>query len=116
MISTRTSKRNQVSEDAILRVLGRLDSIVEGVTKIGVAYVGFKAANHWTGALTNLVALKLAQGGNVVAGAAGTAVLAISGLTQMQPQQDQPLLDYGTAMGEASWPYWLFGDPSQYQK
>jgi len=79
MTSTDTSKK----EAAFLSLGGRLDSIIDGVTKIGVAYAGYKAANHISGGLAALVALQLAKSGNVVAGAAGLATLGLIGATNL---------------------------------
>lgn len=96
MTSTKTRSRKQALSDgdkiALATVAGNLDRVIDGVTKIGVAYIGFKAANHWTGALTNLVALRLAEGGNLAGGVAGVAVLAYSGLTQVVTPSDTSYL------------------------
>lgn len=59
------------------------DRLLDAFTKAGVAYVGYNASNHWTGALVALISLKLAQGGNLAGGIAGTSVLGILGLTNV---------------------------------
>jgi len=71
-------------EVALLKVGTRLDNILSGVTKLGVAYLGFKAANHWTGAIAGLVALRLAESGNAPAGVAGLATLGFIGANQVE--------------------------------
>ncbi|GAG94486.1 unnamed protein product, partial [marine sediment metagenome] len=71
MTNTDMSKK----EAALLSLGGRLDNLINGVTKLGVAYFGAKAANHWSGAITGLVALRLAESGNAPAGIAGLATL-----------------------------------------
>lgn len=97
MTSTGMKKKQEALSDsdkqAFATVLSRLDQLVDGATKLGVAYIGYKAANHWSGALTNLVALKLAQGGNLAGGVAGVSVLAFSGLTQIIPTTEQEQID-----------------------
>jgi len=94
-------------ETAILQLLSRSDQLIETATKVGVAYLGYTSNNHWSGALTALVALKLAQSGNVVAGAAGIGVLSFIGLTQagvkiVIPTPGEPF-PYGP---------WRFSDPN----
>lgn len=59
------------------------DRLLDAFTKAGVAVVGYNASNHWTGALVALISLKLAQGGNLAGGIAGTGVLSILGLTNV---------------------------------
>lgn len=59
------------------------DRLLDAFTKAGVALVGYNASNHWTGALTALISLKLAQGGNLAGGIAGTGVLSLLGLTNL---------------------------------
>lgn len=59
------------------------DRLLDAFTKAGVAYVGYNASNHWTGALVALISLKLAQGGNLAGGIAGTGVLSLLGLTNV---------------------------------
>lgn len=81
------SSITQEDKNNLAVVASRLDQVISGLTKLGVAYVGYKATNHWTGALTGLIALKMAEGGNLAGGAAGTAVLGLLGLTQMPPVQ-----------------------------
>lgn len=57
--------------------------MIAGLTKLGVAFVGFKATNHWTGALSALIALRMAEGGNLAGGVAGVGVLGLLGLSQL---------------------------------
>lgn len=42
--------------------------------------MGIKATGHWTGALTALVALRLAQANNLAAGVAGVGTLTALGI------------------------------------
>jgi len=84
------AKSSSISQEAIIRLISRSDRLIEAGTKIGVAYLGYQANNHWTGALTSLIALKLAQSGNVVAGAAGVSVLGIIGLTNITKKTTSP--------------------------
>lgn len=72
-----------MDKESIVRLITNSDRLIETATKAGVALLGYKANNHWTGALTSLVALKLAQSGNIVAGAAGVGVLGFIGLTNI---------------------------------
>lgn len=67
----------------MINLVGKADSIIEALTKAGVAVVGYNASKHWTGALTALVSLKLAQGGNLAAGVAGVGVLSLLGLANI---------------------------------
>lgn len=71
---------------AILRLIERSDKLLDTATKLGVAYVGYKASNHWSGALTGLVALRLSNSPNLAAGIAGTTVLGFLGLTNVVNQ------------------------------
>jgi len=98
-------------ETAIIQLLSRSDRLIETATKAGVAYLGYKSNNHWTGALTSLVALKLAQSGNLAAGAAGVGVLAIIGLTDLGTKYVNPLDP--TAGGSKPYCYgpWRFSNP-----
>ena len=76
-------------KEALLRVIERSDRILDAATKIGVAYVGYKAADHPSGALAGLVALKLANANNLAAGVAGVATLTALGITSVAKQQFQ---------------------------
>ena len=94
-------------------LLARADHLIEAATKIGVAYVGFRAGEKIAkgggvgGALSNLIALKLAQSGNIVAGAAGVATLAGTGLTSIGA------LDLISEVSEdIDWNYYLYGGTS----
>ncbi|GAG66732.1 unnamed protein product [marine sediment metagenome] len=83
--------------EALLNLTSRLDSLVTGATKLGVAYAGYRANGHWTGALTGLVALRLAEGGNLAGGAAGLGTLALIGVANV-PQIVQPITDLATTV------------------
>lgn len=72
-----------LDDRAMINLAGKADSIIEALTKTGVAIVGYNASKHWTGALTALVSLKLAQGGNLAAGVAGVGVLSLLGLANI---------------------------------
>jgi hypothetical protein len=61
-------------------------------TKAGVAYAGARATGHWTGAITALVALRLATGGNLAGGLAGTGVLTVIGVGNLAPRTDNPYI------------------------
>lgn len=71
---------------SITRLIANSDRIIEALTKAGVALVGYQANKHWSGALSALIALKLAQGGNIVAGTAGLLVLGGIGLDRIVKQ------------------------------
>ena len=73
-------------ETAIIRLLARSDQLVDTATKVGVAVIGFKANNHWSGALTGLVALRLSNSPNLAAGVAGVGVLTGLGLLNIIQQ------------------------------
>lgn len=75
-------------EEMALKAAINGDRILETFTKAGVAFVGYNASNHWTGALTALISLQLAKGGNLAGGIAGTGVLALLGLTNVINQRD----------------------------
>lgn len=90
-------------DEQLLRVIEKSDVILETATKLGVAYMGYKSNKDWSGALTALIAFKLAQSGNVVAGAAGVGVLALIGATQIP-----------TIPGVDPIPWSTFVDPSYY--
>jgi len=81
---------------SITRLVANSDRIIEALTKAGVALVGFQSNNHWTGALTALVALRLASGGNLAGGVAGTGVLAVMGLDRIRapaaPTGERPFI------------------------
>lgn len=70
-----------------MKLFTNSDRLIETFTKAGVAYVGYKSTNHWTGSLTALVALKLAQGGNLAAGIGGMTILGLMGLTDLLPRE-----------------------------
>lgn len=69
-------------QDKLLhKLLSKAEHLPELATNLGVAYTGYKSCSHWSGALTALVAYKLAQSMNPAAGLAGVGVLAYLGLT-----------------------------------
>ena len=78
-------------ERIIAKFIEHSDRLINTATKLGVAYVGYKANNHWSGALTGLVALRLAESNNLAAGIAGTATLAVIGLTSIPKNSDIPI-------------------------
>ena len=73
-------------ETAIIELIARSDQLVDTATKLGVAFIGYKANNHWSGALTGLVALRLSNSPNLAAGVAGVGVLAGLGLMNIVQQ------------------------------
>ena len=66
--------------EGIVDRLDKLERIPDIVMKAGLAYAGYQAMNHWTGAITALVGLKLATGNNLAGGAAGVTTLTLIGL------------------------------------
>ena len=71
------------------KIIGKAEHLADIALKAGVAYTGFKATNHWSGGLTALVALRLAQAPNLAAGLAGTGMLAWLGLSAfVSPEGD----------------------------
>lgn len=66
-------------------VIDRADKIASIATNAGVAYIGFNALKHPTGALVGLLALRLAQSPNLASGAAGIAALTGLGALNMVP-------------------------------
>ena len=55
------------------------DKLLNVIAAAGVGYVGYKAFNHWSGALTGLLALQLVKSPNLAAGTAGVGTLAALG-------------------------------------
>jgi len=99
-----------LNQETIATVVSRLDSIVTGATKLGVAYAGYKSVDHWGGALVGLVALRLAEGGNIAAGGAGLATLGAIGVASIPVISDRLGDDYAaspTQAGGFDLPYWL---------
>lgn len=84
-------------QELLIRLAEKSDKIIDSAMKVGVAYMGYKAANHWTGSLNALIALKLAQSGNIVAGAAGVGVLAFIGATQIVQAPPENYYDVRTS-------------------
>ena len=78
----------QPNQEALLRVIEKSDKLLDAATKVGVAYVGYKAHDHWSGALAGLVALRLANANNLAAGIAGVATL--TGLGVMSIIKSKP--------------------------
>lgn len=78
--------------ELLQRVMDKLEAIPDVAVNLGVAYVGAKSTRHWSGALTGLIALKLAQAPNLLAGAVGIGMLTFLGLTAFA--QDLPQQDY----------------------
>lgn len=64
----------------VVKHLDKLEKIPDIVMKAGLAYAGYRATNHWTGAIAALVGLKLATGNNLAGGAAGVTALTFIGL------------------------------------
>lgn len=79
-LKEKVSEKKDLITESLLRLFENSDKVIDGLTKAGVAYLGYKAAKNWGGALAALVALKLAQSGNIVSGAAGIATLGTIGL------------------------------------
>lgn len=69
-----------IDNEDLMKLVLKADKLIDAATKIGVALVGYRTNKHWSGALTALIALKLAEGGNLAAGAAGLATLTYIGL------------------------------------
>lgn len=80
----------RMDSDKILdRVLSKAEHLADIALKAGVAWTGYRATNHWSGGLTGLVALRLAQSPNLAAGLAGTGMLAWLGLSAfVSPEGD----------------------------
>lgn len=98
--------KEKLQEKLDLEQLSRLTQLADKVPdlfmKAGVAYIGIKATGHWTGALTALVALRLAQANNLAAGAAGVTALTGIGLGSIGVLETGGL--FPTQEGG---PYWL---------
>lgn len=73
-------------QELLVKFATNADRIIDAATKLGVAYVGYKSNNHWSGGLSALVALRLSNSPNLAAGIAGTTVLALLGLTNIVNQ------------------------------
>ena len=74
------------NEDEVrLQWIDRLDKIINGITKLGIAYAGVNAIKHPMGAVVGLVAYRLAQSNNLASGAVGSATLAGIGLLNYKP-------------------------------
>lgn len=61
-------------------IVDRAGTLVDVATKLGVAYTGYNATRHWTGALVALIGLRLAEANNLASGIAGVATLTALGL------------------------------------
>lgn len=83
MPEKRTAKQifKQKSAELLLKVVDRGNAIIDIATKAGVAYIGYKGMNHWSGALMALVGYRLAQSPNLVSGGAGVTILTTLGLS-----------------------------------
>jgi len=85
--------------------IDRLEQIIDGIIKLGVAYAGYNAVKHPMGAIAGLVALKIAQGSNELTSAAGAATLAGMGVLAFAPETEvkYPSI-FGIVTGEAFGP------------
>lgn len=70
-------------DQTIVKILEHSDKLIETATKLGVAYVGYNAVHHWSGALVGLLALRLSNSPNLAAGVAGVATLTGLGLMNL---------------------------------
>lgn len=75
-----SQKEDPPDPSKIKDLIEAADRIPGLALKAGVAYIGIRATKHWTGALTGLVALRLANSPNLAAGAAGVGTLAALGI------------------------------------
>ena len=66
------------------KLVDKLDVIPDIALKAGVAYSGYVAMQHWTGAIVGLLGLRLASSNNLAGGAAGVAILTGIGITDLQ--------------------------------
>lgn len=66
--------------EKIMKHLDKLEKVPDVAMKAGLAYLGYKSVNHWSGAITALIGLKLATGNNLAGGAAGVSTLTLIGL------------------------------------
>lgn len=71
------------------RLLDMLARLPELMLKGGIAYAGYKAFEHPMGAVYSLLALNLARSPGVAAEAAGLAMLAHVGITNIKPVEGQ---------------------------
>lgn len=81
-IKAKAMRMDEVRKTAVA-MLDRGGTIIDLFTKGGLAYLGYNATKHWTGALTALILLKLATSDNLAAGAAGVAGLTAIGATNI---------------------------------
>jgi len=68
--------------------IDRLEKIIEAMTKLGVAYMGYKSVDHPMGAIAGLVALKIASSPNDLASVTGAATLAGMGVLAYAPETE----------------------------
>lgn len=97
--------KDQMIKDVVDR-LDKLGHLPDLFLKTGLALAGYQSTGHWTGALTALVGLKLAESRNLAAGAAGVATLSLIGLNTAFKDKDSLFKN-----GQLD-PYW-FIPPSQ---
>lgn len=64
-------------------IISNSDKLVDIVLKGGIAFLGWRTANHPIGAIYGLAALRMATSSNLAAGAAGVAGLASIGIAQL---------------------------------
>lgn len=83
MIGKSSDQILQQIQNALLKVVDRSDKIVNLLLNAGVAYYGYQVNHHWTGALTGLIGMKLAQADNLVSGTAGIGILGAMGAMQL---------------------------------
>ena len=72
--------KDKLNPQLLLQAAAKLDSMITALTKVGVAVIGYQANKSWTGSLTALIALRLAESNNLAAGVAGVATLTAIGL------------------------------------
>lgn len=94
-----------MDNEVLSLVAANSNKLIDTVTKVGVAYVGYKAVDHWSGALTGLVALKLATANNLAAGIAGVATLTGLGVMAGASARNPYLPDDNVPVGGYGTPY-----------
>jgi len=80
-------KANEIGK----KMLEQIQHLPDVMLKGGLAYAGYRATGNWGGALTALVGLRLAEGNNLVGGAAGVTALGLIGLSNAFKDVPLPL-------------------------
>jgi hypothetical protein len=88
----RIKELSKTIRESFESIVDRADKLVNLGANVGVAYIGYRALKHPTGALVGLLALRLAESNNLAGGAAGVAALTGLGALNLIPPTTGPFL------------------------